>query len=270
LRPTTRIRPFTAWGIAAVTALWLAPAAGFAQTPAPKPPPPPEATPVPPPPLEPEALARLKAMSDLLKGASSFTFKASTDREQPSTAGPMLDFFSVSQIAITRPNQFRVDSKGDLHDASIWYDGKTLTIYSLKSSFYGEAAAPATVDETVMMLIDRLQTPLPVGGFLLKDPYAKMMDGVKTAFDAGDAVIDGVACRHLAFSEEDADWQVWIENGAKPLPRRIAVTYKNTPGAPRVVTTLSDWNLAPKIPASDYTFKAPAGATKVDWKTVEK
>lgn len=270
MRPTTRIRLFTAWGIAAVTALWLTPTAGFAQTPAPKAPAPPEATPVPPQPLEPEALARLKAMSDLLKGASSFTFKATTDREQPSTNGQMLDFFNVSQIAVTRPNQVRLDTKGGLQDASLWYDGKTVTIYSTKSSFYAQAPAPASIDEMVLMLMDRFQMPLPTAGFVLKDPYAKMTEGVKTAFDAGEAVIDGVACRHLAFSEEEADWQVWVENGAKPLPHRIAVTYKNTPGAPRVVTTLSDWNLAPKISAGDYTFKAPAGATKVDWKTVEK
>ena len=145
-----------------------------------------------------------------------------------------------------------------------------MTIYSAKSSFYGQTAAPATIDETVLMLMDRFQTPLPAAGFLLKDPYAKMMEGVKTAFDAGEAEIDGVACRHLAFSEEDADWQVWIENGAKPLPRRIAVTYKKIEGAPRVVTSLSDWNLSPTIAAGEFAFTPPAGATKVDWKTVEK
>ncbi len=120
------------------------------------------------------------------------------------------------------------------------------------------------------MLMDRFQMPFPVAGFLLKDPYAKMMEGVKTAFDAGDSEVDGVACRHLAFSEEEADWQVWIEKGGKPLPRRIAVTYKKAPGAPRVVTTLSEWNLSPAIPAGDFVFTPPAGATKVDWKTAQK
>ena len=58
--------------------------------------------------------------------------------------------------------------------------------------------------------------------------------------------------------------------GGKPLPRRIAVTYKKAPGAPRVVTTLSEWNLSPAIPAGDFVFTPPAGATKVDWKTAQK
>ena len=63
-----------------------------------RPSPTPAATPAPPPPLEPAALQRMKAMSDLLKGARSFTFKSVTDREQPSVNGQMLDFFNVSKI----------------------------------------------------------------------------------------------------------------------------------------------------------------------------
>ena len=254
--------------LAAAVLLCLAP--GIALSQAAKPAPAPEPTPVPPPALEPEALAQLKAMSDLLKGTGSFSFKASSDREQPSTNGQMLDFFAVSRVSASRPDKIRVDTRGDLHDASLWYDGKTVTIFSAKSTFYGQAPAPGTIDETLVMLMDRFQVPLPAAGFLLKDPYAKMMEGVKTAFDAGDSDIDGVACRHLAFSEEDADWQVWIEKGGKPLPRRIAVTYKKATGAPRVVTTLSDWNLSPTIPAGDFVFTPPAGATKVDWKTAQK
>ena len=209
-------------------------------------------------------------MSDLLKSAGSFSFTARTAREQPSVNGQMLDFFAASRILVSRPNLARVDTRGDLNDASLWYDGKTLTIYSEKTTFYGQTAAPATIDETVQMLMDRFQTPLPVAAFLLKDPYARMMEGVKTAFDAGTAQVDGAACRHLAFSEEDADWQLWIEEGAKPLPRRIAVTYKKVEGEPRIVTAMSDWNLAPAIPPGEFVFVPNAGAAKVDWKTVPK
>lgn len=254
---------------AAAAVLCFAPAPALSQAAASATPPAPVATPPPPPPLEPAALAKLKAMSDLLKGTPSFSFKAVSDREQPSTSGQMLDFFATSQIVVSRPNMVRIDTKGDLHAASLWYDGKTVTIYSEKTTFYGQTEAPATLDEMVVMLMDRFQVPFPAAGFLLKDPYAKMMEGVKTALDAGTSQVDGVTCRHLAFTEEDASWQVWVEEGTRPLPRRIAVTYTKVEGSPRVVTSLSDWNLSPKIPAGEFAFKAPAGATKVDWKTAK-
>ena len=271
MRHPHRSRFLTVWGAVSVALLWLAPAAATPQAAAaPKAAPTPMATPPPPPPLEPAALGRVKAMSELLKTASSFTFVAKTAREQPSINGQMLDFFNSSRIVVSRPDHVRVDTRGDLHDASLWYDGKVLTIFSEKTTFYGQAPAPATIDETLQMLMDRFQTPFPVAGFLVKDPYARMMDGVKTALDAGTSIVDGVACKHLAFTEEDADWQLWIEEGAKPLPRRIAVTYKKVEGAPRVVTVMSEWNLSPTIPPAEFVFLAPAGATKVDWKTAPK
>ena len=257
---------------AAITAslLWLAPTLARPQVKTtPKAPAPPAATPAPPPPLEPAVLDRLKAMSGLLKSTPRFTFKAVTDRETPSTNGQMLDFVSVSRVSVERPDKVRVDTTGDRFAASLWYDGKTLTIYSNKSSFYAQVAAPATIDEAIQMLLDRLDTPLPVAGFLLSDPYEKMMGGVKTAFDAGTALLDGATSRHFAFSEEDADWQLWIEDGPKPLPRRLAVTYKKAAGSPRILVLLSDWNLSPTIPEGEFTFTPPAGATKVEWRTTK-
>jgi hypothetical protein len=269
MRISVSMRRSATAGMLAAALLSLAAAPSFAQTrPAP---PPPGPTPAPPPPLEPAALDRLKAMSDLLKSAPRFTFKAVSDRETPSasTSGQMLDFVSVSKVTVERPNKVRVDTTGDRFAASLWYDGKTLTIFSEKSAFYAQVAAPATIDEAVQMLLDRLDTPLPIAGFLLADPYAKMMEGVKTAFDAGGALLEGSSCRHFAFSEPDADWQLWIEDGAKPLPRRLAVTYKKVPGSPRVLALMSDWNLSPTIPADAFTFTPPAGATKVEWRTTK-
>jgi hypothetical protein len=206
-------------------------------------------------------------MSELLQGAPRFTFRAVTDRETPSVNGQMLDFVSISRVSVERPNRIHVDATGDRFAASLWYDGKTVTIASNKAPFYGQTDAPPTIDAALLMLMDRLDTPLPVAGFLLADPYAKMTEGLKTAFDAGTAQLDGAACRHLAFSEDDADWQLWIEDGPKALPRRLSVTYKKVPGSPRILVLLSDWNLSPTIPAGEFAFVPPPGATKVEWKS---
>jgi len=131
-----------------------------------KPAPTPVAAPAPPPPLEPAALERMKAMSDFLKGTRSFTFKVVTDREQPSVNGQLLNFFTVSKVEVSRPNHVAVQTQGDRLVASLWYDGKTVTIYSDKSLFYGQAAAPATIDETLQWNDHREWGPRrrPAGG----------------------------------------------------------------------------------------------------------
>jgi hypothetical protein len=36
----------------------------------------------------------------------------------------------------------------------------------------------------------------------------------------GTSWIDGVECDHVAVRQADVDWQVWIERGDTPLPRK--------------------------------------------------
>ena len=42
--------------------------------------------------------------------------------------------------------------------------------------------------------------------------------------------VQGQLCHHLAFRQEDIDWQIWIENGPTPLPRKFLITDKKAKG----------------------------------------
>jgi hypothetical protein len=75
--------------------------------------------------------------------------------------------------------------------------------------------------------------------------------------------INGHTYHQLAFTEPSADWQLWVEPGKTPLPRRVEIVYKTQPGAPRVSIDLSEWNFSPNVNASMFTFQKPAGAQMV-------
>ncbi|MCI0447937.1 DUF2092 domain-containing protein [bacterium] len=219
-------------------------------------------------PIEPIALETLQRMSDLLKKATKITFTANTTREQPATTGQLLEFFYTSHVSMVRPNLFRIDVEGDIWTASIWYDGKKITLMDPRTTFYAQADAPATIDDTVMFLVEKFQAPLPLAVLLISDISKKAVEGLKTGFEAGVVMVNGIKCRQLAFTEDEADWQLWIEDGPNPLPRRFSVTYKKMQGSPRVSISFSDWNLDAVIPANTFVFHMPEGATKVDVKRV--
>ena len=73
----------------------------------------------------------------------------------------------------------------------------------------------------------------------------------------------GVPCHHLAFSQEDIDWQIWIDAGPQPLPRKIVITYAEEPGAPQYTATIKRWSLDPKFTDELFHFVPPEGATKL-------
>jgi hypothetical protein len=218
--------------------------------------------------IEPTALETLQRMSDLLKNATQITFTANTTREQPATTGQLLEFFYTSRVSMVRPNLLRIDIQGDIWTASIWYDGKKVTLMDPRTTFYAQKDAPATIDETVTLLAEKFQTPLPMTTLLLSDVAKKAKEGLKTGFEAGIVMVDGIKCRQLAFTEEEADWQLWIEDGPNPLPRRLSVTYKKIEGSPHVSIMFSDWNLDAVIPTNTFVFHMPEGAHKVDVKPV--
>jgi hypothetical protein len=70
-------------------------------------------------------------------------------------------------------------------------------------------------------------------------------------------------CDQLAFRQKDMDWQLWVAQGDKPLPMRLAIVDRAVKGAPRYMVTMTEWNTSPQFTAAQFTFTPPEGASKV-------
>ena len=121
---------------------------------------------------------------------------------------------------------------------------------------------PGTLDD----LTDRIRAgtgaALPVPSFL----YQRLCRDDEDLTDAkhiGRGVINGVECDHLAFRTPDVDWQIWIQVGPRPIPRKYVITSKGVTGAPQYTIQINDWRTDVPIDANNFVFNAPQGATKV-------
>jgi hypothetical protein len=76
-------------------------------------------------------------------------------------------------------------------------------------------------------------------------------------------LIHGKSAHHLAGRTATVDYQVWIAEGAEPLPLRVVLTYKTSEGEPQYRAQFSDWNLSPAIQDSQFAFTPPEGARKI-------
>ena len=59
------------------------------------------------------------------------------------------------------------------------------------------------------------------------------MADTTAGFVVGKSTIDGVRCDHLAFRGYGVDWQIWIEDGARALPRKYVISTVDVVGAPQ-------------------------------------
>jgi hypothetical protein len=215
--------------------------------------------------IDPQAEKILRRMSDYLAGLQQFTLKAESTLEAVLTSGQKLQYDSPSTLMVSRPNRLRAHRKGDLANQEFFYDGKTLTLYNPKENLYATVAAPATLDETLDFAREKLDIIAPAAELLYKNAAEKMLKESTSGFVVGPSMVGGVKTTHLAFHGAEVDWQIWIEDGAKPLPRKFVLTSTKVSGTPQFTVLIRSWNVAPQLTNQEFSFTPPKGAKKIEF-----
>ena len=153
-----------------------------------------------------------------------------------------------ARVAVERPNHLAADATGDTLNRASWYDGRTITVLDKDHNVYATIEAPATIDATLDEVTDEYGVVLPLADLLYSDPYFVLMAGVTYGRYLGIHQAAGVACHHLAFSQDTIEWQIWIDAGDKPLPRKLAISYVQEPGEPQYTAVIRRWNLESSVP----------------------
>ena len=103
-------------------------------------------------------------------------------------------------------------------------------------------------------LVDQARVGLALGGF-----------HVQVGDDLGTHLAAGLPCRHLAFTQPDVDWQLWIEQGTAPLPRKLVITDKQKMGWPQYAVTFTGFDFQPSLPEKLFTFTPEKNARKIEF-----
>ena len=215
--------------------------------------------------MQPEAEKLLRRMSDYLKGLQKFTVRTENTIEAVLTSGQKLQFASPAMASVWRPNRLHADRKGDIVDQEFFYDGKNLTLYNPKENLYATTAAPPTIDAMLDFAREKLDVIAPGAELMYSNAADRMLKESSSGFVVGPGVVAGVKTTHLAFRGAEVDWQIWIEDGSKPLPRKFILTSKKVTGEPQFTILMRSWDSNPKLTEKEFTFTPPKGAKKIEF-----
>jgi hypothetical protein len=214
--------------------------------------------------VEARADQELKRMGEFLGTLPRFAFEAEETFDEVPDGELRRQLTNVRRVAVERPNRMAADATGDTLNRAAWYDGKTVTLLDKDDNVYATVEALATIDATYDMLEAEYGFSLPLVDLLYSDPYAVLMEGVTYGRYLGIHQAAGVACHHLAFSQDTIEWQIWIDAGDEPLPRKLVISYVAEPGEPQYSAVIRRWTLDAPVPEGLFTFEAPEGAQKID------
>jgi len=215
-------------------------------------------------PIEARADDILRAMGDYLSSAEEFRFQASVTYDE-FLGLQMVQYGGEADITVRRPGRLRVEYSGDERQNSVVYDGEAMTLFHAGKNLYATIEVDSGIDDAVDRVFELSGFSVPVADLVYADPYAVLVESAETGLVVGRHAVDGTPCHHLAFSQEALDWQIWIEDGPRPVPRKLVITYKNEPGSPQYVARLSGWDFHPQVADGFFAFEPPAGADQVEF-----
>lgn len=210
-----------------------------------------------------DARKMLKAMSDYMAEQRSLSATYDTDVEVITQDLQKIQFTASGHVLVDRQAGLRATRTGGYADLELVVDGKKATVHNRHSKAFTSLDLAGSVEDVVERLRTRHFVEVPGADLLFANIYEQLTEDVLDAKHIGRGVVNGVECEHLAFRNLDTDWQLWIEVGEHPIPRKYVITSKTVAQAPQYTLRIKDLRTDVSSAPDTFTFKAPEGARQV-------
>jgi hypothetical protein len=171
-------------------------------------------------------------------------------------------------LDVQRPGRLHISVSGDTKVKEYYINGKNFLVYDKLTNYYGELEVPQGIDQALDFLFDKYDVKSPLANILYTD-LEKRIPPKEKGFYFGISDVDDIPCHHIGFATETQEYQVWIEQGEKPLIRKFIIVDKMLPYLPRSGTVLR-WNTTKKFDKNTFAFDIPKGAVKIDIEPADK
>ena len=210
-----------------------------------------------------DAKSILKAMSDYVSSQKTIELTFDSDIEVITPQLEKIQFTNSGEALLSRPDKLRAHRVGGYADVALFFDGKTVSVLGKHINGYAQFDAPGSVDQLIEALRSGHGVALPGADLLLSNSYDVLVAGIMESKHIGRGVIDGLECEHLAFRNFDTDWQLWVEVGERPIPRKLVITSKTLTNAPQYTLRVKGWKTGIQPAPDAFAFVPPAGAKKL-------
>jgi hypothetical protein len=210
------------------------------------------------------AKALLEQSASFLAAQQKFSFEAQTGFDVVQLNGQQLAFYETKKALVRRPDRVRVETdEADGDEHTFRFDGKRISIDFPGENAYIAVEKAGTIDDVIGYIVEDLDIPVPLHDIFSSNLYEAIAAGIVSGFYVDEVTIGKRQCHHLAFRLADIDAQIWIEDGDRPLPCSLVITYRKAVGQPQYWAEFSDWDLSPRAKDKHFEFDPPEGAEEL-------
>ncbi|HEY1913615.1 MAG TPA: DUF2092 domain-containing protein [Vicinamibacterales bacterium] len=214
------------------------------------------------------AMDALNRMGTYLRTLKSFQVQSTTSTDDVLDDGQKVSSDGTVDLLVQRPNRMRVEIESDAHHRMFFYDGKVFSIFAMRMNYYATVPAPGTLADLIDELDKKYDIEVPLVDLFYWGGDKSSVSTIKSAVDVGPGQVLGTTCEHYAYRQDGLDWQIWVQAGDFPLPRKLVLTTTDNEARPTHTSVLT-WNLAPSFNDAAFTFDPPSDAHKINLTNVK-
>lgn len=212
--------------------------------------------------VDPDAMKALETMGTYLRSLKSFQVDTEISSDDVLDDGQIVTDSRKDTLLAARPNRLRVELKSDDKNVLLFYDGKNFTVYGKLVNYYATVPAPPTIGELISKVDNDYGIEIPLVDLFMWGTDQSTIKKITSAMDLGPSTVNDITCEHYAFRQDGLDWQIWIQLGDFPLPRKIVIRTLTDDARPEH-TSILKWNLAPSYNDAAFTFDPPDDAKRI-------
>jgi len=219
--------------------------------------------------IEPDALDILMKMAVNISSYKKFKVKVKSGYDAVQDDGQKIEFGSRRVIQYQRPDLCRYDTTElDGDEKGFVFNGKEIMAFDVSQKIYATAPKKGTCDEAVEYFKEELDMPLALSELFSSTLPEKLVQKVTEGLFVEEGKLGDDPVSHVAFRTDEVDFQVWV-NTKKNLPKKLIITYKNSPGQPQFWAYFKDWDLSPRLKDSTFTYVPPKDFEKIPFSPVK-
>ena len=210
----------------------------------------------------------LQEMFDFLSKTQRIKVNVASTYDTLQRDGQLIEFGTNTEWILRRPGKVLINSvswEGD--DRTFYFDGKDITYYDSSYNVYAVAPKEGDLDQAFDYFVEKLNMPLPLTELFSERHPFDLKANIESSMYLGEATLNGVDCNEFTFRFPETDLQIWIKEGDQPLPVRMVITYKKSPGKPQYQAQFSEWDLTSVMPDRLFKFNPPTDSRKIIFAT---
>jgi hypothetical protein len=167
-------------------------------------------------------------------------------------------------VYVSRPGKAAVDVTGDNGSRRVVYDGESVWMLDRTKNLYTVVQVPNTIDAALDTLARDYGIVVPLEDLVYKDLYGRVEARVSAGQYLGLHLVDSLKCHHLAFSTDTSSFEIWIDAGEPPIPRKITIDYGKDAARSRYAAEILGWTGSPTFREGTFVLKLPEGAKRFE------